>query len=49
MERLLHLRPAQIDPANTDGQIKVSPHEFFRRADDNVYRAKQSGRNCVVG
>ena len=27
----------------------VEVDEFIRRADENLYKAKRNGRNCVVG
>ena len=31
------------------GQAGWTPAAFIRGADDNLYRAKRGGRNCVIG
>jgi diguanylate cyclase (GGDEF)-like protein len=37
-----------IGVATLEGQ-QMDPLGFIRLADDNLYKAKRSGRNCVVG
>lgn len=34
--------------ASTLGEKNIAPHELIRRADEKLYQAKNSGRNCVA-
>jgi two-component system, cell cycle response regulator len=38
-----------VGVATIDGDEEISVDQFVRQADANLYRAKRSGRNCVVG
>lgn len=35
--------------ASTDGEVVLTPRELIRHADENLYQAKNTGRNRVVG
>ena len=41
-----------VGVATLDGEGSsrtADPAEFIRMADDNLYKAKRGGRNCVIG
>lgn len=38
-----------IGVATLSGDVDIEPNAFIKLADENLYRAKRGGRNCVVG